>query len=41
MNTWSFTVSGTLGNGELTAEVATTSGTLQPRLTLSGPTENC
>ena len=38
VNTWSFTVSSTLGNGELKAEVAATSGTLQPRLTLSGPT---
>ncbi|MFI5455663.1 MAG: FG-GAP-like repeat-containing protein [Isosphaerales bacterium] len=38
VSTWSFVVSNTLGNGELTAEVAATSGTLQPRLTLSGPT---
>ena len=38
VSTWSFTVSSTLGNGELKAEVAATSGTLQPRLTLSGPT---
>ena len=38
VSTWSFTVSSTLGNGELKAEVATTSGTLQPRLTLSGAT---
>ena len=38
VNTWSFTVSSTLGDGELKAEVATTSGTLQPRLTLSGST---
>ena len=38
VSTWSFTVSNTLGNGELKAEVAATSGTLPPRLTLSGPT---
>src|SRR6516164_5418714 len=35
--TYSFTISNSLGNGELTAEVAAT-GTLLPRLTLSGPT---
>jgi hypothetical protein len=35
---YSFTVSDSLGTGELTAEVATTSGTLRPRLTLAGPT---
>ena len=38
VSTWSFAVSNTLGNGELKAEVAATSGTLLPRLTLSGPT---
>ena len=38
VNAWTFTVSSTLGNGELKAEVATTSGSLRPRLTLSGPT---
>ena len=38
VNTWSFTVSSTLGDGELKAEVAATSGTLPPRLTLSAPT---
>ena len=37
-STWSFAVSNTLGNGELKAEVAASSGTLPPRLTLSGPT---
>ena len=38
VGTLSFTVSGALGNGELKAEVATTSGSLQPRLTLSAST---
>jgi hypothetical protein len=38
VNTWSFTVSGTQGNGELKAEVTATSGTLLPRLTLLGAT---
>ena len=38
VSTWSFAVSSALGDGELNAEVATTTGTLQPRLTLSGPT---
>ena len=35
---WTFTVGGSLGNGELKAEVAATPGTPLPRLTLSGPT---
>ncbi len=38
VSAWSFAVTSTLGNGELKAEVAATSGTLLPRLTLSGPT---
>ncbi len=38
VGTWSFTVSSALGNGELKAEIATTSGELRPRLTLSGAT---
>ena len=38
VSTWSFAVSSTQGDGELKAEVATTTGTLEPRLTLSGPT---
>jgi len=38
VNTWSFAVSSTLGNGELKAEVAATSGTLEPRVTLSAAT---
>jgi FG-GAP-like repeat/Bacterial pre-peptidase C-terminal domain len=38
VNTWSFAVSSSLGNGELKAEVAATSGTLEPRLTLLGAT---
>ena len=38
VNTWSFTVTSTQGDGELKAEVATTSGTLSPRLTLSATT---
>jgi hypothetical protein len=36
LGVYSFTVSSTLGNGELTAEVAA-GGALRPRLTLSGP----
>jgi len=35
---YTFTVSATLGSGELKAEVGTTSGDLHPRLTLSGAT---
>jgi hypothetical protein len=35
---YSFTVSNGQGDGEVTAEVAATSGTLTPRLTLAGPT---
>src|SRR5262249_21829163 len=34
---WSFVVGNTLGIGELKAEVAATTGTPPPRLTLSGP----
>jgi FG-GAP-like repeat/Bacterial pre-peptidase C-terminal domain len=36
--TWTFVVSSALGNGEFKAEVATTSGSLRPRLSLSGST---
>ncbi len=38
VSTWSFTVSSALGNGELKAEVVTTSGRLEPRLTLLAAT---
>ena len=38
MSAYTFAVSSTPGDGELRAEVAATSGTLLPRLTLSGPT---
>ncbi len=38
VSVYSFTVSAALGTGEITAEVATTNGTLVPRLTLAGPT---
>ncbi len=38
VNAWTFTVSSTQGDGELKAEVAATSGTLEPRLTLLGAT---
>jgi hypothetical protein len=38
VSAWAFVVSDTVGNGELKTEVAATSGTMQPRLTLSGPT---
>ena len=38
VSAYSLTVSSTLGNGELKAEVSTTSGDLLPRLTLSGAT---
>ena len=37
-STWTFAVNSALGNGEFKAEVATTSGSLAPRLSLSGPT---
>ena len=38
VSTWSFTVTTALGDGELKAELATTNGSLQPRLTLSAST---
>jgi hypothetical protein len=38
VSAWSFAVSNTQGDGELRATVAATGGSLQPRLTLSGPT---
>jgi len=38
VNTWSFAVSSTLGNGELKAEVAATHSPLEPRVTLLGST---
>jgi hypothetical protein len=37
VDTYPFTVSTTVGSGELTAELAATGGTLLPRLTLAGP----
>src|SRR5258708_39214201 len=37
VDTYSFTISSAEGEGNLTAEVAATSGTVIPRLTLSGP----
>ncbi len=36
VDAWSFTVSSSMGDGELKVEIATTRGTLLPRLTLSG-----
>ena len=36
VDTWSFTVTAAMGDGELKAEIAPTGGSLQPRLTIAG-----
>ncbi len=37
VDTWTVTIDDALGDGELKAEIATTGGTLQTRLTIAGP----